>query len=113
VTLQLSGAQGIQRPVQLSPPEGDALVLSVSAVSAIHSTASLRLAAGDHVRSISIMDVQGRLVRNLVSGANIAKSCTIVWDGKDMGSHTVRAGVYLINAIADHSSGRAKITMCQ
>jgi flagellar hook assembly protein FlgD len=45
--------------------------------------------------TLSIYDVQGRLVRNLITGSQTAGVHTAYWDGRDDGGRLLPSGVYL------------------
>jgi len=60
-----------------------------------------------HLR-LNIFDLQGKLVRNLFSGALPRGLNELVWDGTDNASHRVGAGIYYYQLAVDSLNYRAK-----
>jgi hypothetical protein len=56
--------------------------------------------SGGGVVSITIYDVEGRLVRTLISGSHTAGPKTLAWDGKDDRGKNVVSGVYFYRMLA-------------
>jgi hypothetical protein len=61
------------------------------------------------VVSLDIYDVQGKKVRNLVSGAVPAGYHTAVWDGKDNQKRPVAPGIYYARMVSGSFAGTAKL----
>ena len=60
---------------------------------------STTIAFGLHVPDrveLRVYDLQGRVVRNLMSGTQTAGFKRIVWDGRDNGNREVGAGCYFV-----------------
>jgi hypothetical protein len=60
---------------------------------------------------LSIFDVQGRLVRDLVSGSQTAGYKRVAWDGRDQGGSQTGAGVYLLRLEADHKTYKSRMVV--
>jgi flagellar hook assembly protein FlgD len=59
---------------------------------------------------VTIYDVAGRVVRELVCGDWMdAGDCAAVWDGLDDGGRTVGSGVYLVRLSIDGVTAREKL----
>jgi hypothetical protein len=58
---------------------------------------------------LCIFDVQGRLMRNLVSGRQTAGYKRVVWDGRDQGGNQVGAGLYLLRMEADRKVYKSRM----
>jgi glucose/arabinose dehydrogenase len=68
------------------------------------------LTAAGQVR-VDVLDVSGRLVRNLVEGALSAGRHTAVWDGTDAWGRPVASGVYLVrvSGVGGVSTGKVAL----
>lgn len=53
-------------------------------------------ASADAPVRLTVLDLQGRVVRTLVDGQASAGSHTVEWDGRDGGGHRLPTGLYLI-----------------
>ena len=71
----------------------------------------MRLPYGAKIRTLSITDALGRVVRNLAQDQSATHARMIVWDGKDMNSQRVRTGVYFVRCMTDqgHWTGRMPV----
>ena len=60
------------------------------------TTINLSVFDPDYTAKIVIFDSQGRYVKNLVAGQNIAAQCRFVWNGLDDNGRIVPAGIYVV-----------------
>jgi alpha-mannosidase len=95
----------------LVQPKLREVTLTVALASNRSVRTEMRLPYGAKIRTLSIADALGRIVRNLAEGQIAARARTIVWDGKDMDAQRVRAGVYFVRCITDqgHWTGRMAV----
>ncbi|MBD3236837.1 MAG: hypothetical protein GF330_09045 [Candidatus Eisenbacteria bacterium] len=74
--------------------------------------ATLRLRLSEHAAAgaarLDVVDLNGRLVRNLVDGALPAGISTLTWDGRDARGNAVGAGVYYIRLTTTENSDAIK-----
>jgi hypothetical protein len=61
--------------------------------------------------SLNIYDIQGRLVRSLISGSLSAGLHSSVWDGRDNAGKTVSSGVYLARFIMEGKTETRKMAL--
>ena len=61
--------------------------------------------------TISVYDVNGRLVRTLLSGVRETGSHTVTWDGRDSAGVTVGSGVYFYRLDAGKFSDTKKMVL--
>ncbi|MGD9141577.1 MAG: FlgD immunoglobulin-like domain containing protein [bacterium] len=74
------------------------------------TTISYALPAASHV-SLSVYDVNGRLVKTLVDEDAEAGTHLAVWDGTDSTGHRVARGIYFCRMAADEFSATAKVVL--
>jgi hypothetical protein len=102
----LSGGWGQNRRTYLYIPVKAIGVESPSVISpaVLFSASPNPFSAGTLVRlmigrkagvSLNIHDMQGRLVRTLVSGEQKQIPCSVLWDGRDDGGKPLASGIYL------------------
>ena len=60
------------------------------------TTINLSVFDPDYTAKIVIFDSQGRYVKNLVAGQNIAAQRRFVWNGLDDNGRIVPAGIYVV-----------------
>jgi len=75
-----------------------------------HTTVAFELARNDHVR-LTIYDVQGRTIRNLVDGELPAGRHTAVWQGRDDNGRSVSSGIYFARLQAPRGQGLTKLVL--
>jgi alpha-mannosidase len=92
-------------------PKPKEVMLTVALASNRGVRTEMRLPYGAWIRTLSITDVLGRVVRKLAAGQNATHASMIVWDGKDMNSQFVRTGVYFVRCMTDqgHWTGRMAV----
>jgi flagellar hook assembly protein FlgD len=61
--------------------------------------------------SLSVYDVNGRLVKTLVDEDAEAGTHLAVWDGTDSTGHRVARGIYFCRMAADEFSATAKVVL--
>jgi flagellar hook assembly protein FlgD len=61
--------------------------------------------------SLSIYDVAGREVRQLVRGELASGDHSRIWDGRDSQGHLVGSGVYVIKLHAAHRDATQKVVL--
>jgi flagellar hook assembly protein FlgD len=61
--------------------------------------------------SLDVYDMQGRLVRRLVSEERAAGPHSVVWDGLDGDGRRVGSGVYVARLAADGQSAEHKMVL--
>ena len=94
-------------PYALLTPEGTVdvptaplpreLALSAPAPNPLRGSTTLRLALPRAAQvTLAVYDQQGRRVRALVAGAQVAGEHAIVWDGRDDGGRGVASGIYFV-----------------
>jgi alpha-mannosidase len=71
----------------------------------------MRLPYSARIRTLSITDVLGRLVRKLAEDQSVTHSSVIVWDGKDMNSKLVHTGMYFVRCMTDQGNWTSKIPL--
>jgi alpha-mannosidase len=71
----------------------------------------MRLPYSAKIRTLSITDLSGRLVRKLAEDQSVTHSSMIVWDGKNMNSQLVRAGMYLVRCVTDQGNWTSKMPL--
>jgi hypothetical protein len=68
------------------------------------------LAANEHV-NLSVYDISGRLVKELVNSSMISGDHEIIWDGKNNSGNKAASGVYFYKLNAGDFSGTDKMVM--
>jgi hypothetical protein len=68
-----------------------------------NALATFNLPAGEIVRSVSVFDAKGRLIKNLAGNGGPAGTRTILWDRTNMESQKIPVGMYYLNCKTDHS----------
>lgn len=63
-------------------------------------TGSIDLPTGASGVQISVVDAQGRLVREMIAGPQMPGNMPIVWDGKDAANKAAAPGLYRLSATA-------------
>lgn len=63
-------------------------------------TGSIDLPTGASGLQISVVDAQGRLVREMIAGPQMPGNMPIVWDGKDAANKASAPGLYRLSATA-------------
>jgi len=58
--------------------------------------------------SLTIYNIQGRMVRRLLDGRHTAGNHTVIWDGAGDNGNAVAAGVYVYRLKVTHSSGETQ-----
>jgi hypothetical protein len=77
-----------------------------------HGPVALSIAApADGVQSVDVLDLSGRLVRQLGSGWQPRGSRRLQWDGADAAGARLPAGVYLVRLRAGAQSALARVTL--
>ncbi|HTY08672.1 MAG TPA: FlgD immunoglobulin-like domain containing protein, partial [Candidatus Edwardsbacteria bacterium] len=66
---------------------------------------------GERAVSLKVYNLNGQLVRILVSGAQPAGRHAVEWDTRDAGGNSVAAGVYLYRLVAGDLSATKKLTV--
>jgi hypothetical protein len=61
--------------------------------------------------SVTVHDLQGRLVRTLHGGVLAAGSHTIAWDGTDDAHRSLASGVYLVRAVGAEMISYTKVVL--
>jgi hypothetical protein len=75
------------------------------------TTISFALTSGSPV-SISVYDINGRLVTTLADGVSLSEgNHEVVWNGSDMNGESVSAGVYFCRISTSETSGRHSIVV--
>ena len=75
--------------------------------------ARLGVPYGAKIRSLSITNALGRVVRKLSDGQSIKQDLTISWDGKDDNSRHVQVGLYFVHCVTDIGSSTGKLPVAQ
>jgi hypothetical protein len=57
---------------------------------------------------VSVFDIMGRRVKNIVNDTRYPGNYTVVWNGTDDGNKHLRQGVYIVHLSADGFSGSVK-----
>jgi hypothetical protein len=73
----------------------------------------MKLPYGAKIRSLSITNALGRVVRNLPGNQSAMHACMIMWDGKDMNSQRVRTGVYFVRCMTDKGHWTSRLPVVQ
>ncbi|MCU0609519.1 MAG: hypothetical protein MUF22_07120, partial [Chitinispirillaceae bacterium] len=112
-TTYVQGATGIHSrglvPGAIVSSEESAFTVKFAAHGRLIS-AKFPLHGGELVRSVSITNMAGRLVRKLHSGPKmLAAASTLMWDGRYKGGVIVPPGVYVINVKTNQSDKCAKL----
>lgn len=68
-------------------------------------------ASGSVPVSMTLHDVQGRLIRTLKSGDAVAGTHEVTWDGRDASGRSVAGGVYYYMFRAGHVTTTSKVTV--
>jgi hypothetical protein len=66
---------------------------------------------GENIRDVSITDASGRLVQLFAGKGTAASGRTLLWDGKDLFSQAVRAGVYFATVTTDRGRVSARLPL--
>jgi hypothetical protein len=76
----------------------------------VHSSAEIRFEIPSERRIVlDVLDIQGRLMRNLRNGFHAAGSHSVVFDRRDGTGRTLRAGMYLIRLRSGDDSRTTRI----
>jgi len=102
-----------QKFSDLTHPKNSMVTLTIAQASCKSLRAEIRLPYGVKINSLSITDVLGRIVQNLVEQRIITRASTIFWDGKDMNSRLVRTGVYFIRCDTDQGHWTNRLSVVQ
>jgi hypothetical protein len=94
-------------------PQPREVVLTVVLASSRGARVEMKLPYGAKIRSLSITNALGRVVRNLADNQRATHAGTIIWDGKDMYSQRVRAGVYFVSCMTDQGNWTSKMPLEQ
>ena len=70
----------------------------------------MKLARGGHVSAV-VMDLTGRLVRQLHDGDLAAGYHGLTWDGTDARGQGLASGVYFVRLVADGQVRTRKMTL--
>ena len=76
------------------------------------TTLKYTLAQKGHIR-LTIHDVRGHLVSNLVAGVRSAGAHSAVWDGRNIGGEMVASGVYFARIQSGETVVTRKIALVQ
>ena len=92
-------------------PTIDGIQLRVPNPLGVGATVAFRLPAAGPAQ-LSVFDVQGRLLRALVSGEMEAGDHLVSWDGKDSQGQPLRNGVYFwaLNTAGQHETRKILLT---
>jgi len=92
------------------PPAGDRsdIVLAAPNPFRTETRLALDLPHGENVR-VTIVDLQGRTVRQLLDGAPI--SGDVVWDGRDDAGRDVSPGVFIVEIQSGERVSRSRVTL--
>jgi alpha-mannosidase len=101
-----------QKFSDLMQPKPSDVTLTVVLASCKSMRTEIKVPYGVRIRTLSITDALGRIVRKLAEEQSATHASTIVWDGKDLNSQRVRAGVYFVRCVSDqgHWTGRLSVT---
>jgi hypothetical protein len=102
-----------QKFADLMQPKPGRVILTVALAFCKSRRAEIELPYGVKIRALSITDALGRVVRNLADEQCLTRSGTIVWDGRDMDSNPVRAGVYFIRCVTDQGNWTSRLSAVQ
>jgi alpha-mannosidase len=94
-------------------PQPSRLRISVRAESGRTTKATFNLGDKEIVRSLSIFDAKGRIIKKLVSNGGVAITGIIVWDCTNMDSRKVPVGMYYLNCKTDRSHYSARLFVLQ
>ena len=61
--------------------------------------------------NLTIHDVRGRLVRELVGGVRSPGSHSVVWDGRDFTGRAVPAGMYFVHLESGGKAATGKVVV--
>jgi hypothetical protein len=120
-------AKDVKLPLPPSPGPGKgepvvALSNTVPARLVIHGSAPNPFSEGTVIRfnlpeqgdvNLSIHDVEGRLVRELVGEVRPAGSNSVVWDGRNSSGRAVQAGIYFVRLESGGRVAAGKIIVAQ
>jgi uncharacterized protein (DUF362 family) len=74
-------------------------------------TKIISLPPGENIKSISIMDIKGRVVQNLACNGNTIN--TLTWDARNQKGRIVGAGMYLLKISGTKMEKAVKFTLCK
>jgi hypothetical protein len=97
-TFSLDNLVIVSEPVgvaSFAPSEANGLVQAAPNPFRDHTTLEYALAQAGHAE-LAIYTTEGRRVRTLVSGEQIAALHRVVWDGRDVAGRRVTSGVYFV-----------------
>lgn len=110
--VQLGAPVGVnQRFVDLMQPKPGEVALTVSLASCKSIRTEMMIPYGAKIRSLSVTDALGRLVRKLAEDKSMTQPNAFVWDGNDTHAQKVRTGVYFVHCVTDrgHLTGRLSV----
>ena len=90
-----AGSWSFEGPIQVLRPD---VHFGIMAIYPNPATATVRVAyvARTGVRSLSVFDLQGHRVRELLLANSLSTSGVVLWDGKAEDQTRVAAGTYLV-----------------
>jgi hypothetical protein len=83
-------------------PSNRTVNVSMASAGVRRTIASFSIPEDQPIRSLSIIDVRGRLVRNLTQGDHVPGS--LIWDGTNEHSRRVGVGTYLVRCVSGSAS---------
>ena len=98
--------------VEQLPPVSNLKLMSAPNPFNPRTTVSFSLETAGHVR-LSVFDVAGRRVADLVDGTRPAGDNEVVWDGRDSGGRECASGVFLLRLEAGGSVATGRVVLAR